>query len=665
MNISKEKDNTKLLLLIGAAAILLELLISNFTLLPMLFNAGDKKVIDLKSRFGTETVEIGARPLVIGGVDAEMKNVRLTLSAEYITFTEVEVAFTDDNFRFEDGYEYNRAKVFVEAGEKTPNVIDLSSYGKVGSIRLSSDERVTLSEIAVNVIPPFTFRLIRCLFIYLIICCVVFGLWEIPLESGNRKYIKVCAACVCLAVVIVTGMMYSMSAQELLVDINDDVTKSDEYIQLFDAFRSGRLDLDIDYDTAELDKLSNPYDRSERNENDIHGAFWDRAYYNGKFYSYFGAAPVFTVYYPVYILTGKAASQLLASSISCIYCVIFISLLYGLFLRRFCRDVPLLLAILGQLSLLFSSAVFAIAAENMFYFIAVLSGIAWTAAFFYFLLTAYYSKSQRKRVILLVLTGISVALIAASRPTMLLYCFVGLIPAVYIFKDKKETVRRKLIYTVSAGVPIVIGAGLLMAYNYARFGSPFEFGFNYQLTVSRAQANTIKLSMLPPALYHYFFQQPKLISSFPYIRIRENSLGSYTRYSYAGKTMGIFTYPISWGIALMPFVLAKRNTFRARLLAAVTAAAVMMSFIDMCKAGSHYRYTADIAFMFMLVSLTMIFNEGGHIKKRSCRRYKLYTAAVATAMTISIIIGALLIFANESGYMLDKCPEVTSLLRLL
>lgn len=41
----------------------------------------------------------------------------------------------------------------------------------------------------------------------------------------------------------------------------------------------------------ELAELDNVYDNSERNASGISYA-WDRAYYNGHYYSYFGITPV-------------------------------------------------------------------------------------------------------------------------------------------------------------------------------------------------------------------------------------------------------------------------------------------------------------------------------------------------------------------------------------
>lgn len=663
----KTKDKKKYIQLVLAvlAALIIEIVISNHTAIGMMLSNNEKKELTIdKSVTGDYITVTEDDPAFFKDVDTEMKTVMLTLDGDYFEYVNVTVAFTDDNFRFDDAYKYNTATTLMRSGLGSRNFVTLSSYGKVGTIRITSETPVNITEVKVNAIPDLRFSGLRFLAVLALICGGAFGLWKKPLGRHGQLYIKFCAAVLSAVVLASGGIISSLCGEPLLMELPENVTKQDEYTQLFDAFHSGRLDLAIDYDIAKLEAVSDPYDRSERNENDLHGTFWDRAFYNGKFYSYFGAAPVFTVYYPVWLLTSHIPSPLFASAILCVYCIVFISLLYGLFIKRFCRSVPALLAILGQCALIFGSSVIAIASEAQFYFMAVLSGIASAAAFLFFLFKAYFSDSFRNRLILLALAGVSCALIAASRPTLLLYCFIALIPAADIFKDKRETAKHKAAYVLAVGLPVLCGAVLIMAYNYARFDDPFEFGFNYQLTVSKAQANTIKLAMLPSALYHYFIQQPGIISSFPYIEIRKNALDSYTRYSYSGCTMGIFSYPLTWGVLLLPFLRCKDKVKRAVMLA-LPSACVMMAFIDMCKAGSHYRYTADILFLFLPVALIAIFDLLSIIKERFSSAYKAAYIFTAAAMCATIILGILLIFANEGDTMTVDYAYATEFFRAL
>ena len=659
---SKELSYTRLAIVL-AAALVLELLIANFSSLAVILGGAEKKEIDMISQFGSASVDVSDdEPAVIKDVDIPLKNIRLTLESGSFKYVNVTAAFTDDNFRLDGGYDYNKAKKLMGAGDECVNCMALSSYGSVGSVKLTADKNVKITAIAFNAPAPFAFSMVRFLLIAAAIGGVMFGLLDKRYDPNKPLAVRVCALVMCLMVIFTAAVINAECGEPMLDTIPSTADKQDQYSQLFEAILDGHVSLDIDYDTELLDSLNNPYDRSERNENNLHGAFWDRAYYDGNFYCYFGAAPIFTVCFPVKLLTGKQPTALLMSAFLCLYCVIFISLLYELFLRRFCKDVPLVLAVLGLPALLFGSVIFAVAVEAQFYFIAVLSGIASTAAFLYFVFAAYFSKELCKRVVLLALAGVSVVLIAASRPTLLLYCFVAIVPALDIFTDKKEALKSKLIYTAAIGVPVVIGAVLIMVYNYVRFDNPLEFGFNYQMTVSIAKANTIKLSMIPAALYHYFFQQPAVKSSFPYIRIESGAFDSYTRYNYAGRTMGIFTYPAAWGVFLLPFTLTKAEKLKRRVLLSLTGAAVLMAFIDMCKAGSHYRYTTDIAFIMLLVGLTAIFDLAARLKNTTPYTYKAFICLAAAVLFITIIIGGLFVFANEAETMICNYPEATRFL---
>lgn len=660
------KDNYVIVFIMLAVSLIVELLIANHSAVGMIFAGGETKDLPIGTpEMSNYTIVSKNEPAYFRDVDTEMKNIMLTLYGSRFEYVDVTVSFNDDNFRLDDAFGYNKAAVQMRTGENCRNFVDLSSYGKVDTIKISCDETIKITEAKVNTVPDFRFSIIRFLSVFAAMICIYFGLWKRMLSDDGLKCVKTCAAVLSVFVLFSVSIISSLSGEALLMTMPDNVTKQDQYTQLFDAFLDGRTDLAIDYDTSKLEAVSDPYDRSERNANDLHGKFWDRAYYNGKYYSYFGAAPIFTVYYPVWILTKKVPSALFASAILCVHAIVFISLLYGLFLKKFCKERPAVLVILGQVALIFGSSMLAITSEAQFYFIAVISGAACTAAFLYFLFKAYYTTEFVPRLVLLALAGIACALTAASRPTMLLYCFIGIIPALDIMTGSKDSVKQKISYAAAIGVPIFIGAALIMAYNNARFENPFEFGFNYQLTVSKAKANTIKLSLIPATLYHYFFQQPSFNSSFPYIGIAKNEMGSYTRFNYAGRTMGIFSYPLTWGAFLLPFAPKTDDKIKHRVLYALPCAVVLMAFIDMCKAGAHYRYTADILFPALLFALIVIFDVLANIRKRSDREYKAAYAFTAAAMVITIIIGILLIFANEGNTMLGDYANAAEFFRKL
>ena len=70
---------------------------------------------------------------------------------------------------------------------------------------------------------------------------------------------------------------------------------------------------------------------------------WDRAFYNGKYYSYFGLAPLFMVYYPVYWLTGMLPTTAFAGFLLAAFAVVMIFAAIQGLMRLFAPRANLLL----------------------------------------------------------------------------------------------------------------------------------------------------------------------------------------------------------------------------------------------------------------------------------------------------------------------------------
>ena len=661
----KKKKKIISLVLIIAVCFAAECLISNYDSLGLIFSGAKKYYVN----FYSDSFQCDAQvsdivnselnfkdgDIYVENLNFPLKNICIGLSGNYLKPVHLEVSYLDENFAYDDGYDYNNSYLMMYTG--IDNYCNLSSFGNADclKIHIGEDEgEVQISSIVLNSPHGFEFSLVRFIILVGILFIISEGIWKLNVEKADYYLLYFMIPIFCVIACSVTAFTSIYEHVDLLDSFpSQNYSDEDQYRQLFESFQNGKLSLDLDYDIDKLQALNSPYDRSERNAKETTGIFWDRAFYNGKFYSYFGAAPIFTVYYPVYILTHHVPTTLLVSTILCLYAIIFISLLYIEFIKHFCNDVPVVQAILGEVTVLFGSGIFAAAFEESFYYFAVLSGVAWTAAFFCFLLRAYFESSYSKRIVLLVVSGISAVLMTASRPTLIFYGAAALVPAIFILTGKEDSLKNKISYVVSIASPIAAGAVLIMVYNYKRFDNPFEFGFNYQLTVSKAKANTFSLSMISAALYHYFIQQPNINTKFPYIEIKHKALDWYGRYNYNGRTMGILTYPMTWGLFFAPLIYSKKNKFKTAFVLTFAVSAVIMAYIDMCKAGSHYRYTLDILMPVLLVSLTAVFDVQSSVKKISKKGYIFCYAAITAAMFLTIYTGYLMMFANEGRILMD------------
>ena len=663
-------------IIIIAVCVALEIIISNFSAMAIVLGGYKGKTLDLSSALladnrtrleyndGTLYAEEGV--ITFENINEKVKNVYILLNNSENRYKKVNLAFTDDNFAFSDGFDYNHGTFYLYLDKESECFLNYASYGEVKSLRITVDggvnDTLAIREISVNKPQSFHISILRLLIFLGISFIVRYGIWKITVseKSYSYKVLAGIAAAVCVLTCFTAVLLTKNPDTRLLSEYDPNNPYSDDqYEQLFYAFSQGRVSLDIDFDAESFENIENIYDRSERNEYGIHGAFWDRAYYDGRFYSYFGAAPVFTVYYPVYIVTRCVPTPILASMMLALYAQVFVSLLYITVIRRFCKDAPLVLAAMGLAAVLFGSLILPLAFELQFYYMAVLSGIGSFAAFLYFLLSAYYAVRQKNRLIYLALTGAAVVMIVASRPTLLLYCFIAVVPAYFIFTDKSIKKSLKVYYTTALAVPVLIGAVLIMMYNYVRFGSAFEFGFNYQLTVSMAKANTITIGMLPGMIYHYFFQQPDFSTNFPYFTMRNRALELYPRYNYNGRIIGMFCYPLTWGIFLLPFTDKKKDKFRTAFTLALTALAFVLTFVDMCKAGVHYRYTADIMMPLLMVGIITIFDILDKSKKSSQSFYGKAYVCAAAVLAVTFIVGFLMMFCNETANLMGDYAFVS------
>ena len=56
-----------------------------------------------------------------------------------------------------------------------------------------------------------------------------------------------------------------------------------------------------------------------------------------------------------------------------------------------------------------------------------------------------------------------------------------------------------------------------MWYNFARFGSPFDFGQNYNLTTNDMTGRGFRVERVGLSFFTYFLQPPKINSAFPFV----------------------------------------------------------------------------------------------------------------------------------------------------
>lgn len=134
-----------------------------------------------------------------------------------------------------------------------------------------------------------------------------------------------------------------------------------------------------------------------------------------------------------------------------------------------------------------------------------------------------YSALNNGRPVLwkLALGAIHWALAAGTRATIIpVISFTAFTTLIYIYKTfKPVTLKSYWPIAVALILPLMLAAYGLGWYNWARFGSIFEFGIKYQLTNVDYNIFTISFSesYIQGNLYNYFVHPFKLSTRFPYI----------------------------------------------------------------------------------------------------------------------------------------------------
>ncbi len=305
---------------------------------------------------------------------------------------------------------------------------------------------------------------------------------------------------------------------------------------LVDAFRAGQVEL-LQKPGEDLLAMENPYDWSARREAGIY-YLWDHCLYNGNYYSYYGIAPVLLLFLPYNLLTGYYFPTPQAVLLFSVVGIVFLTLLWLEFIKKFFPQLPSKLVLLGLLSVQITSGVWFCLCSPLFYEIAQSSAFMFVVMGAYFLLKANIIGDGKVRIPFVGAGTAFLALAVLCRPTTAVYCAVSLLFLFFGFrKIRKEQAGKKrlVLYLANATVFFALIGGVQMIYNFLRFDSFFDFGIQYSLTINdftRTQYHTRFVSI---GLYNYLLNPPVVSPEFPYISSEFQSLHPNGYYFIANK----------------------------------------------------------------------------------------------------------------------------------
>lgn len=376
-----------------------------------------------------------------------------------------------------------------------------------------------------------------------------------------------------------------------------------QYAMLAESLSEGHFDLNIT-PSEELLAMENPYDLSLRKENQV-DYWWDVAFYEGHYYVYFGIVPVLLFYLPYYLITGTAFLTWWGIVITLIVMTIGILFLLKNLVRRYFQHVSLGLFLLMDLFLLLGSGILIIAGYAKFYQFPIAMGLTFTIWGL-----ALWLSSDGKHIGKLVGGSLCMALVAGCRPQLLLGSFLALplfLPWWYA-KWKQKEYKYVLSRMLPALVPFVIVAAFLMYYNAARFGSPFDFGANYNLTSNDMTRRGFHLDRLWPGIYMYFLQPPSFATAFPFITYAPSNI-HYQGCTILEAMFGgmLWLNPLLFVIFLSrkKQQLLKRKKVDIFTYLCITFG-VALIMLDTEMAGILFRYLCDFGFFFSMAAVLLL-----------------------------------------------------------
>ena len=147
----------------------------------------------------------------------------------------------------------------------------------------------------------------------------------------------------------------------------------DQYERMAQSILHGHLYLEYEDVDPRLSEMENPYDPQARKELGIY-YHWDHAFYNGKYYMYFGIVPVVLLFLPYQLLTGNALTTYKATQIFTVWTILAIFALFDFLRKKIFPKMPFDLYLILSMVLSFVSVWYAIAAPAL-YCTAIMSAV--------------------------------------------------------------------------------------------------------------------------------------------------------------------------------------------------------------------------------------------------------------------------------------------------
>ncbi len=651
---NKKKQAGAVLLVVLAAAILCEIFLFNFkfwgslgcepiNMTPVTVS-GASQLDDTRYRIYKSDAY-----LQYEDINSEIKYVRISPETGYDT--QVKFYATDEG----NEYPLSAPARSVNTIVKPTQYIRLHFSGVVNSLKIelgnTAGTIIDLSKIEFNTRVPMMFSFVR-VFAITLLAMLLYLLrpkstvyeHETNLHKRTQKII------VTLAVIIQAGLFIGMTF------INSDALKWDDtevhhrqYYNVIEAFKSGSLS--IGEGSESLKAMENPYDFSARVENDVEFN-WDNAYFEGEYYSYFGVLPAILLHLPYNLITGNDLPNQIAVIVFGIALIIGIMALLWEIIKKWFPRAPFILYLMLSVTFAVTSSLFYAVYKPDFYMVPPLAALSFSVIALALWIGAEKGDGTLKTS-RIAWGGFLIALTSMCRPQFLITLFFGvLLFWDHVFKTRTLFSKKSLKQTMGLCIPIILVAAVVMAYNYARFGSPLDFGANYNLTTNDMTKRGMVFGRTGLGIFTYFFQPMRIDAQFPFVNDFDPAT-VYQGITITEKQIGgaFMMFPILFYAIIGVF---KKSWFKDnkahRLVCFAVAVSFIVAVLDTQMAGILMRYLTDFVWLLMIAASMTVFALHERILdgKSTLTDHRLRSLAIALC-GVSVAVGFLSVFAHSKN----------------
>ena len=545
----------------------------------------------------------------------------------------------------------------------SPRSLFLPAHG-AGTLRVWIEEAkgqvVPIKAVRANVRVPFSFSPMRvaCMAVPLLLIAALgpwSRLWRIALDPSDwRQRLGFAALMAPFAVSMATNVVWQMMyAGPLVFHAWGGYTFDfEQYGRIADSLLHGRVSLDLTV-PPQLAAAENPHDVLTRNRLFAEGVepiYWDHAYYDGKWYTYFGVLPAVLLFMPYRMLTGRMLSSAAAVHLLMFLALLFTCLLVVRLIVRLAPRTSLAATLIALIFVPLAGNYGYLFYRTNFYSVPFAASLALTTLGLWLWVGAQTAKpplnpADRWRVgsapeLSLPRLGLGALCIASNfgcRPTFCLAALLGFPlfwPQIRALVSGlaagqvpwRKALRAPGVVVLAALVPIIP----LMMYNRARFGSLFDFGTAYQMTVTDMTRFKEPASDILPVIGYYLFLPLRFTASFPYLRLSPTPLPEW---SFAEPMVGgLFALcPLLLGAFALPFLMRRPVTppvtpvtpdaderdvvtpgLRPMLIGALILGFALVAF-DAVSAGLGWRYMCDFGWLIALAALPALLHAMGEV----------------------------------------------------